>query len=80
MGDAMGLVDAQLKLLGRPVLGHGGLVSADRAEAHAKAQYKQFDAQRKAARRLAADREIALLIDESKTLPKPPRRARKPKA
>lgn len=80
MTDAMALVDAQLKLLGRPVLGNGGSVSADRAEAHAKEQYRLFDAHRKAARTLAADREIGLLISEAKALPKPPRKPRKPKA
>jgi hypothetical protein len=44
------LFDRQLRLLERPVLKHGGSVSTEQAETHAKAEYKKFDAKRKADR------------------------------
>ena len=48
MKEAEVLFDNQLKLLNRSVLKHGGNISHDGAEAHAKAEYKKFDNKRKA--------------------------------
>lgn len=80
MADAMALVDAQLALLGRPVLTHGGTTTAERADALAKAEYKRFDAARKAARVAAAEQDLFSLKQEVKALPKPPRKPRVKKA
>ena len=48
MKEAEQLFERQLALLSRPVLKHGGGISSEDAEAHAKAEYKKFDDRRKA--------------------------------
>jgi hypothetical protein len=74
MKAAEDLFEDQLRLLKRPVLQHGGKVSHDEAEAHAKAEYKKFDAKRKAAR---LGMEVAAFLElkaQGKALPRAPRR------
>lgn len=48
MKEAETLFAKQVSLLNRPMLKHGGSVSSEDAERHAKAEYKKFDAKRKA--------------------------------
>ncbi len=69
MNDAKRLLDQQLNMLGRVVLTHGGHISATDAKRHAERQYAAYDAQRKAERQAEADRAIAVLRREDKTLP-----------
>ncbi len=76
MSEASELVDRQLGLLNRPVLTHGGRVSSDDAEAHAKAEYKKFDAARKATRIAAAARELQELKQTGAKLPSASRKSR----
>ncbi len=76
MEDAMRLLDAQLRGLGRAVLDGGGSVSAADARARAEGEYAAFDARRKRLRREEADARIAALAREAKALPKPPRKPR----
>jgi hypothetical protein len=70
------LFDKQLRLLERPVLKHGGKVSTEQAEGHAKAEYKKFDAKRKAARLGIETTAYLELKAQGKALP----RARKRKS
>jgi hypothetical protein len=69
MDEAARLLDAQLRGLNRPILTHGGRVSHADADAHAKAQYRKFDADRRAARAEAYAKEIAALKAEGAALP-----------
>ncbi|MGO8955215.1 MAG: RhuM family protein [Rhodomicrobium sp.] len=48
MQGAEELFEKQLTLLNRSVLKHGGSISSEEAEEHAKAEYKKFDTKRKA--------------------------------
>jgi hypothetical protein len=73
MADATRLLDQQLRQLSRAVLKGGGSISTDDAQAHAKAQYKIFDARRRLARQQQTDAELAALKAEAKKLPKPRR-------
>ncbi|CAN5512134.1 RhuM family protein [soil metagenome] len=75
MVDAAKLLDRQLHQLGRLVLTHGGQIPHHRAEARAKAEYKKFDARRKASRIADAAAELSSLNAAGKALPK----TRKPK-
>lgn len=70
MEQAASLLDKQLASLNRVVLHHGGHVRHDHAEACAKAEYKRFDGERRAARRAEADRQLAELKRTDATLPK----------
>ena len=70
MSEAATLLDAQLKNLNRSVLRHGGNVSHDDAEAHAKREYKAFDERRRALRAEQTAKELAALKAAGKTLPK----------
>ena len=69
MPEANRLLDAQLRGLGRPILSHGGSVAHVDAEAHAKAEYRKFDAGRRAQRVETYAREIAALTATEKALP-----------
>lgn len=73
MDDARSLLDAQLENLGRAVLKGGGRVAATQAKRIAEREYEAFEAGRKAERRLEADRRIAELAREARSLPKKPR-------
>ena len=70
MSDANRLLDQQLKQLGRSVLRRGGSVSAEDAQAHAKAQYKLFDQRRRLERKRQTDTELINLRAEAKKLPR----------
>jgi hypothetical protein len=70
MKMAEDLFDKQLKLLERPVLRHGGTISHEAAEAHAKAEYKKFNAQRRAERLAAETQALSELKAQGKALPK----------
>lgn len=74
MEYASHLLERQFQELGRPVLKHGGSISHADAEAHAKAAYKKFDADRRLKRQQVADAELAELGKLGKRLPKTPRR------
>jgi hypothetical protein len=79
MAQAALLLDTQLKNLGRVVLRHGGRVSHDDAEGHAKREYQKFDAQRRAARVVERQQELARLAAlkaAEKALPKAARSRR----
>ncbi|WP_372425064.1 RhuM family protein [Salinarimonas chemoclinalis] len=71
MSDASQLLDDQLKRLGRSVLRSGGSVSAGDAKAVAERHYEAFHAQRTLARRRAADRDIAALASEARSVRSP---------
>jgi len=79
MSQAEALLDAQLRNLNRAVLRNGGRVSKDDADAYAIAQYAHFDAKRKEAKKLAADKLLSEIKSTESGLPKP-KRQRKPKA
>lgn len=74
MVDAQNLLDRQLANLGRNVLRTGGSVSAVTARRHAEAEYEQFERTRKLKRHDEADQAIADLVQQTKDLPKSPRR------
>lgn len=74
MEDAQQLLDRQLAQLGRAVLRGGGSVGAAEAKAHAEAQYRAFDTQRRSERRQEADAGIAELAAAARRLPRTPRR------
>lgn len=76
MAEAEALLDAQLRNLNRIVLKHGGKVSTDDAIRHAKAQYAIFDAKRREARRIEAEKALLDVKATGSALPKP-RRAKK---
>lgn len=76
MSEADKLLDSQLRGLGRAVLNHGGAISHEDAEAHAKRQYKSFDDRRRALRSEVTARELATLKTTEKELTKT-RRPRK---
>ena len=73
MSEASSLLDSQLRGLNRAVLTHGGYVSHDDAERHAKGEYEKFDAQRRAFRAAAYEKEIEALKVSGAALPKRPR-------
>jgi hypothetical protein len=80
MGEAETLFNKQLQVLSRPVLKHGGGVSREDAEAHAKREYQKFDAKRRAANLGVELQAYMELKAEGKALPKarkvsPPQRA-----
>lgn len=70
IADAEQLLDQQLGGLGRSVLRDGGKVSSKSAKFRAEAEYKKFDAERKAKRHLEADKVIKSLASEAKNLPR----------
>ena len=70
MKEAETLFDNQLRLLNRSILTHGGNVSSDKAEAHAKAEYKMFDGKRKAERLGIEVQAYLELKAQGKALPK----------
>lgn len=78
MAEAEALLDTQLKNLNRVVLRHGGKVSHDAAVSHAKYEYAKFDAKRREARRIAAEKTLLEIRSTEGALPKP-KRQRKPK-
>lgn len=69
MDDAKVLLDRQLANLGRTVLRTGGSVKTSRAKQIAENEYEKFAAARKLARLDEADRSIAELAREAKSLP-----------
>lgn len=69
MDDARKLLEDQLKMMGRVVLDSGGSISRPRADAHALQEYEQFNAARKAKKKLEAEARIAELKAEAKRLP-----------
>jgi len=77
MAEAEMLLDAQLRNLNRAVLTHGGSVSHDDAEAHAKKEYRKFDERRRALRAEETAKELAALKATNKDLPKPRRSTKK---
>lgn len=79
MGEAAERLDSSLQNFGRLVLNHGGQIKGDRAKASAEREYEKFDARRKEARRLEADRELSALRATEKALQKATR-SREPKA
>jgi len=70
MSDAAALLDKHIKGLNRVVLTHGGSVSHAAAEEHAKAEYRKFDAQRRAMRIESYAKEVAALRGVDAALPK----------
>lgn len=74
MREATELLDAQLMGLRRAVLTRGGSVAHKDAEAHAKREYKKFDAQRRLQRKASADAELAELRKTGASLPTPGRK------
>jgi hypothetical protein len=71
MADAERLLDQQLRQLSRAVLSRGGKVSTEDAQAHAKGEYKKFDARRRLERKQQADAELGALKAAAKSLPTP---------
>lgn len=78
MSEASNLLDAQLRNLHRVVLRHGGKVSHDDAVESAKREYAKFDAKRREARRLEAERALVEIKAKGGSLPKPKRSRKKP--
>ena len=78
MADVNELLDRQLRLLNRPVLRHGGSVSTKDAEAHARAEYMKFDADRKAKWLAAETSALEELKKVGTELPRAPRKPRGP--
>lgn len=76
MIDARKLLDKQLQSLGRVVLRHGGNVSATDAKLHAERQYQIYSTRRKAERQIAADKNLAELKKQEKSLDRPSRAKR----
>lgn len=74
MSDAVNLLDAQLKQLGRSVLKSGGRIRSSAAKRHAESEYEKFSAMRKLDRQRQADEYIAALTEEIKGCPKPRKR------
>ena len=81
MGEWADKLDAFLSFNERDVLSHAGKIRADVAEKLALKRFEQFDAARRTAERIAADKEdMALLEQLEKTVAgKKPRRSSKPK-
>ena len=77
MAQASELLDAQLKGLGRVILSHGGRVSKDDADHHAKAAYKSFDAQRRSLEKARVEQDYADLRKAADALPASKRAPRK---
>lgn len=77
MAEAVILLDTQIKGLGRMVLSHGGAVSKDDADRHAKAAYKVFDTQRRALEKERVDQEYVDLRKAADALPASKRAPRK---
>lgn len=73
MEQATELLDAQLAMLRRPVLKNPGPPKKDKADAHAKEQYRLFDARRREIEAERVGREILELKANTKELPVPPR-------
>jgi hypothetical protein len=69
MDECSVLLDDQLRGLGRSVLERPGPPRSDVANKHAKAQYKIFDEQRRAALKVQADKELRELKAAAKSLP-----------
>ncbi len=78
MTEAKTLLDAQLKGLGRPVLGGGGTVSRAAADLHVETEYRTFDARRRALKAEQTAEELATLKAADKAMPRV-RRGRPPK-
>lgn len=74
MLDAQNLLDRQLANLGRNVLRRGGSVKTSAARDIAEREYGKFDQIRKVKRQEEADRTIAALVEQAKSLPKTPKR------
>lgn len=68
MAEAEALLDRQLKSLNRPLLTHGGTVSAETAKDHAKRHYAVYKETLKAERHAQADASIADLSTQAKRL------------
>lgn len=77
MSETDRLLDAQLRGLNRPTLTHGGRVAHSDAEEHAKAEYRKFDAQRRALRAENYAKEVAALKAADESLPS--RKGRRPR-
>lgn len=75
MDNAKRILDQHLSSLGRAVLSHGGHVMKKDADRHAERQYEIYSAKRKAERQIKADRALAALKSQEKTLPKSSRRS-----
>lgn len=69
MAEATALLHNQLKGLGRLVLQSGGRVTAAAAKAHAEKEYEKYKAQLAVKRHAEADKIIAEIKGEAKTLP-----------
>ena len=70
MDEAIGLLDRQLKELGRTILTDGGRVKRKIADKHAEAEYKKFARRRKELRHKEADQTLSELAAEAKKLPR----------
>lgn len=70
MSEASGLLDRQLRNLGRTVLSSGGRVSHATAEAHAKLEYRNFDDARRRLRAQERLQELSELKAAGKAAPK----------
>jgi hypothetical protein len=79
MADMETVLDGQLRSLGRPVLGSGGVVKMTKAQAHATAQYQIFDQRRRENEKARADAEFSALKGELKALPKATKRGKSSK-
>jgi hypothetical protein len=78
MADAKSLLDSQLQNMGRVVLRSGGSVKASAARKKAETEYQKFDKIRKKNRHLEADRSIAEIAKQARTLPREKRSRAKP--
>lgn len=79
MAQATGILERQLRELGRLVLASGGPISKESADHHAKSQYRIFDKRRKAAAKERADADYAELRSAAGDLPKAKRGTKRPK-
>lgn len=68
MQEASSLLDSQLKSLGRQVLRSGGSVKMTDAKSHAEREYGKYKAEQKRLRHEQADRAIAAIKSEQKSL------------
>jgi hypothetical protein len=75
MDDAAAKLDDWLEFNQRPVLLGFGKVTAKKAEEHARAQYRVFDAQRRATRKVEANLNLVRVLDQqTRSIAKPKRK------
>jgi len=80
MADWIAKLEDFIRLSGHDVLTHAGQVSHEQAEEHARAQYEEYDRQRRAladASDTDFDQAVKRITDAEAEKPKPPQRSRK---